>query len=116
MVQLNELLGPGADRRFKKGVFTQGDINSMLTAPFLYRPSEGILDPTLVNELRKNSKLFEGKQDAMDYLFKEHKKIKNARPFQSYLPFNKQGGVVSNLSKNEINKLIKQGYIIEEID
>jgi hypothetical protein len=115
-IQLNEFLGPGADRRFKKGVFTQGDLNSMSTAPFLYNPTEGILDPTLVNELRRNSKLFEGKADAMKYLFEETEKIKNARPFQSYLPFNKQGGVVSNLSKKEIDKLIKQGYIIEEID
>ena len=28
----------------------------------------------------------------------------------------KQGGIVSNLTKKEIDKLIKQGYIIEEID
>ena len=41
----------------------------MSTAPFLYNPTEGILDPTLVNQLRKNSKLFEGKSDAMKYLF-----------------------------------------------
>ena len=115
-IQLNEFLGPGADRRFKKGVFTQGDLNSMSTAPFLYNPTEGILDPTLVNQLRKNSKLFEGKADAMKYLFEETEKIKNAKPLQSYLPFNKQGGVVSNLTKKEIDKLIKQGYIIEEID
>ena len=28
----------------------------------------------------------------------------------------KEGGIVSNLTKKEIDKLIKQGYIIEEID
>ena len=46
----------------------------------------------------------------------ETEKIKNAKPLQSYLPFNKQGGIVSNLTKKEIDKLIKQGFIIEEID
>jgi hypothetical protein len=113
--ELDQVLGPGAGRRFTTGSFTSGDINSMATAPFLYRPSEGILDPTLVNELRKNSKLFEGKQNAMDYLFKEHNKIKNAKRFQSYLPFNKQGGIVSDLTEDEIADYIKRGYIVEEI-
>lgn len=112
--QLNELLGPDADRRFRIGSYTQGDINAMATAPFLYRPSEGILDPTLVNQLRADGNLFGGKQEAMNFLFNESENIKNAKPFRAYLPF-KQGGIISNLTKKEIDKLIKQGYMIEDV-
>jgi hypothetical protein len=35
---------------------------------------------------------------------------------ENNIPKQKRGGIVSELSKKEIDKLIKQGYIIEEID
>lgn len=113
--QLNEVLGPGADRRFRKGVFTQGDLNALSTAPFLFNKAEGILDPKLVNKLRNDSNIFKNQEDAVRYLFNEAEQKHNAGKLKKYLPF-KQGGIVSDLSKKEIDKLVAQGYIVETID
>jgi hypothetical protein len=100
--ELDEMLGPGAGDRFTKGSFTESDLNSMETAPFLFRKEEGILDADMVNKLRGNtnagrfssgkSTVFNNQGEAVDYLFDEGAKtFKPKSKYSQYIPF-KEGG------------------------
>jgi hypothetical protein len=117
--ELDKILGPGAGKRFTKGTYTHGDLNAMSTAPFLFRKEEGILNPNLVNQLRKNAPIFSGKKEALQYLGKEHDRLKNLKNYQKYLPF-KEGGqqdyVELEIDESDIDKYVKGGYIVEDVD
>jgi len=80
-------------------------------------------------ELYYGSKAYKGMAENLDNAlmqklgFQNTDELDNAFNFKnrnanvdSYTPIRKYGGIVSELTKKEIDKLIKQGYIIEEID
>lgn len=93
--QLNETLGPGSAQRFKTNQFSNQDLAAMETAPFLFNPTEGILDPNMINNLRQGkntlsskTSLFDNQNQAADYLLKQSKSKQNVSSLNKYLPFN----------------------------
>lgn len=93
--QLDNLLGPGAAKRFNTQTFLPSDLAALETAPFLYNTNEGILDPSIINQLRSgqsafrgSSSLFSNQAEALDYLKLQSKSKNIADPLNKYLPFN----------------------------
>jgi hypothetical protein len=93
--ELDQVLGPGATKRFQTNQFSNQDLAAMQTAPFLYNPNEGILDADIINSLRQGkstlggkSLLFSNQNQAADYLLSQSNFSKKVSPLNKYLPFN----------------------------
>jgi hypothetical protein len=126
--QLDEVIGAGAGDRFTEGKFLWTDYNAMETAPFLYHPSEGILNASQVNKLRTGntgilsggkSQVFDDQAEAFKYFLNESKAAKNVfSKFRQRLPFQEGGSINDYKIGDEVDKdtylrLKKLGYKFE---
>jgi hypothetical protein len=106
--QLDDILGPGASTRWKTGQFTAGDRAGIQTAPFLYNPTEGIVNPNVVNQMRNadifgspftrsRAVTFPTSDYADAFLRLKSFPSQQSRGFGSYLPFSfkQQGGSIT---------------------
>jgi hypothetical protein len=111
--ELNSVLGEGAVDRLRKGIMTEMDVNTMSTAPFMYNPTEGILDANTINKLRQGENTFLGRgktslfpdqKKAVDYLDAQNKASYFASPISKYLPFStyKSGGKVGQSNDKDM--------------
>jgi hypothetical protein len=130
--EFDELLGEGASNRINMGgdYLTESDINSVTTAPFLFRKEEGILDADIVNKIRGNtnagrfssgkSTVFENQDKAVEYLFDEGSRNFNPKSkFSKYIPF-KEGGSIDDyieldIPEDKIQNYLNNGYNVEEV-
>jgi len=119
--QLDEVIGAGAGDRFTEGKFLWTDYNAMETAPFLYHPSEGILNASQVNKLRTGntgilsggkSQVFDNQAEAFKYFLNESEAAKNVfSKFRQRLPFQEGGSVNDYKYGGSIPKFnFKKGY------
>lgn len=93
--ELDQVLGPGATKRFETNQFSNQDLAAMQTAPFLFNPNEGILDAGIINNLRQGKNTLSGRasvfatqNQAADYLLNQTKSKQNVSSLNKYLPFN----------------------------
>jgi hypothetical protein len=111
--ELNSVLGEGAVDRLRKGIMTEMDINTMSTAPFMYNPTEGILDANTINKLRQGENTFLGRgktslfpdqKKAVDYLDAQNKANYFASPASKYLPFStyERGGKIDHSNDKDM--------------
>lgn len=112
--ELVKYLGPGADRRFRNQVFTQGDLNSMQTHPYLFNKSEGILSPRIVNDARSKGIVFENQEGAFQHLNNEEIKIKQNNSLKKYLPF-RNGGELSHFYDSNIQAYNNGGNLYDNV-
>ena len=111
--ELASVLGDDGADRMRNGILTEMDYNTMSTAPFMYNPTEGILNANRMNQLRKGENTFLGRgktnlfpdqKKAFDYLDAQNNSRYSASPFTKYLPFSpyKNGGKIED-DKDMVN-------------
>ena len=121
--ELDQVLGPGATKRFETNQFSNQDLAAMQTAPFLFNPNEGILDAGIINNLRQGKNTLSGRasvfatqNQAADYLLNQTKSKQNVSSLNKYLPFNtfQMGGMsisgVNGIGAAGVAQLPEQKY------
>jgi hypothetical protein len=74
---------------------------------------KGMLDPVQLKNINKNENVLNTWREDINTPYKGSDAWKEISSQRGYK--NKKGGVVTTLSKKEINKYVKDGYIVEEV-